>query len=68
MSRAVYKAKVLQNVQILLPAMVRFFLPSRACLLEVGSKQSSVISRTNSFDLILKEGFLPAVFWFFKHS
>ena len=45
-----------------------FKLPSRAYLLEEGSKRSSIISGANTFSLILNEVFLPAVFGFSKVS
>lgn len=41
---------------------LRYFLSSRACLLEEGSKQSSIISEDNAFYLILNKDFFPAVF------
>ena len=41
-----------------------FLFPSRACLLEEGFKQSSVISGTNTFCLFLNKRFQPAVLEF----
>ena len=68
MSRAVLKTKVLQNAQILLPAISAFKMSSRAFLLEEGSQGSSIISGPIAFCLILNGGFLPAVFGFSKIS